>query len=608
MQLKPGTTLQDGKYRIVRLLGKGGFGITYVAWQVDPQTGSKHKVALKEFFMKDCCERQADSSLVYVPTHSNAALVNKFRGKFLREANMMKDFGHPHIVHVLDVFEENGTAYYAMSYLPLGSLKDQVKTRGPLSEASAEMYIRQVADALSYIHSQHTVHLDVKPANILLDSFGKAVLIDFGISKHYDKAGEQTTSTPVGVSKGFSPLEQGRDGDVSQFGPSTDIYALGATLYYLITGFAPPEATVVYEDGLMRPAGISDRMWKVIKASMRPLRKDRPQSIPEFLDLLGDDTVVVDPPPPPLPPPDPPGKGGRKKRSLAWLWVLLGIIAAIVAGLLFIPGSIIVNSQPSGAVIRLDGENTYMVTPAVLKASPGGHSIRLELDGYEDYYAYVTVVATQEEYLNCRLDIKPGSIQVITEPSGVAIWLDGEETDRTTPFILENIDPGEHSIRLVRKGYREYEGTVTVTAGQRVTLTKTLKAIPEGYVDMDLPSGTLWKERNESGFYSFAEASAFFGDSLPDETQYRELKNACDWSWTGSGYRVTGPNGNSIYFPASGWRWSTGSVSNEGTHGYYWSSSAQDSDKGWSLALTSKSSGLVANGKGFAFTVRLVHD
>lgn len=287
IQLVPGSSLQNGKYIIKRALGQGGFGITYEADQVNLLS----KVAIKEFFMKDCCDRDGSTSHIIVPTQSNRALVEKFKAKFVKEAQMIASMDHPSIVRVTDVFEENDTAYYVMGILPGGSLAEKVKREGRLSETQAESYIRQVAMALDYIHSSNTVHLDVKPSNILLNSKGDAVLIDFGISKHYDESGEQTSSTPVGISKGFAPLEQGRDGDVSQFKPSTDIYALGATFYYLLTGAVPPEASIVNEEGLPHHTGISNRMFNVLEKSMQPRRKDRPQNISEFLDLLKDPSL-----------------------------------------------------------------------------------------------------------------------------------------------------------------------------------------------------------------------------------------------------------------------------------------------------------------------------
>jgi len=289
MQLKPGTKLQGGKYEIVRTLGQGGFGITYLA----VHTLFERKVAIKEFFMKDCCNRDMETSQVSVPSVGSKELVDKFKKKFVKEAKTIVELDHPNIVRVTDIFEENGTAYYVMENLTGGSLADKVKKEGPLSEAQAEKYIRQVADALAYVHDRNMVHLDVKPSNILLNAKGDAVLIDFGISKHYDKAGEQTSSTPVGISKGYAPLEQGRDGDVGQFKPSTDIYALGATLYYLLSGQVPPEASIVLENGLKKPDGVSDKFWNIIIQAMQPKRQSRPQSISVFLSLFGDSSLSI---------------------------------------------------------------------------------------------------------------------------------------------------------------------------------------------------------------------------------------------------------------------------------------------------------------------------
>lgn len=285
MQLKPNTSLQSGKYKVIRTLGQGGFGITYLAEQV-----SLHrKVAIKEFFMKDCCERDSATARVTAGTGSQRELVEKFRGKFIREAQMIAGLDHPHIVKVYDVFEEKGTAYYVMAYLEGESLADRIKKKGALPERESLRFIRQVASALSYLHGQNCLHFDVKPSNILVDKMGQAVLIDFGVSKHYDAAGSQTSSTPVGISKGYAPLEQYQQAEISTFTPATDIYALGATLYTLVTGLVPPSASEVNEEGLgPMPNGISRSTREAILMAMSPRRKDRPQSVDAFLSLLGE--------------------------------------------------------------------------------------------------------------------------------------------------------------------------------------------------------------------------------------------------------------------------------------------------------------------------------
>ena len=203
--LTPNTTLQGGKYRIVKTLGQGGFGITYEGIQ----TGLNRKVAIKEFFMDDYCEREVGTSYVtIVSTKGNRTRVERCLKKFVKEAQLIAGLEEvPHIVRIYDVFEENATAYYVMQFMEGGSLKQLVKENGKLDETTAMKYVSQISDALSMLHSKRIMHLDIKPDNILLKD-GEAVLIDFGISKHYDNEGNETTTTPVGISKGYAPLEQ----------------------------------------------------------------------------------------------------------------------------------------------------------------------------------------------------------------------------------------------------------------------------------------------------------------------------------------------------------------------------------------------------------------
>ena len=239
--LKTNAVLQNGKYRIEGVLGQGGFGITYLASQV----ALNRKVTIKEFFMKELCNRDEQTSQVSVPSMGSVDTVARFRAKFVKEAQTIAALNNPHIIHIHDIFEENGTAYYVMDYLSGGSLSDLVQRNGVLAEATALGYIRQVADALSYIHARNINHLDIKPSNVLIDGNGNAVVIDFGLSKRYDETGSQTSTTPVGISHGFAPLEQYQPGGVSTFSPTTDIYSLGATLYKLLSGQTPPNATAL---------------------------------------------------------------------------------------------------------------------------------------------------------------------------------------------------------------------------------------------------------------------------------------------------------------------------------------------------------------------------
>lgn len=283
MHLGLGTLLKNGEYKIEKILGQGGFGITYQAEQIS----LGRKVALKEFFMSDLCNRDSGSSNVSVGSVGSRKLVERFRQKFIKEARMIATLSNAHIISIYDIFEENGTAYYAMEYLEGKSLAAVVNEKGALLEADAVKYIYQVADALAEIHSHNLLHLDVKPANIMLNNKGEAVLIDFGISKHYDENGVQTSSALIGTSEGFAPIEQYEAGALANFTPATDVYALGATLFFLITGQRPPKAGDVMNDGLpVLLEGFSTQIRNAVELAMRPRRKDRPQNVEEFLGNL----------------------------------------------------------------------------------------------------------------------------------------------------------------------------------------------------------------------------------------------------------------------------------------------------------------------------------
>ncbi|MBE6202724.1 MAG: serine/threonine protein kinase [Rikenellaceae bacterium] len=286
MRLQPGTFLQGDKYRIIDVLGQGGFGITYLAEQVM----AERKVCIKEFFPKEYYNRDKDSLSISLGSQGSAEIMDLYKAKFIKEAKTIAKLDHPNIIHIHDVFAENNTAYYVMEYIEGESLSALVKERGALSEGEAVGYIKQVAAALGNIHEQRIMHLDIKPANIMLrKADGKPVLIDFGLSKQYDAEGNQTSSTPVGISAGYAPMEQYQQGGVKEFSPETDIYSLGASLYYLVTGCVPPQAAAIVDDGLPElPAHLSANVRNAIERSMEIQRKKRPHSMDEFVALLGD--------------------------------------------------------------------------------------------------------------------------------------------------------------------------------------------------------------------------------------------------------------------------------------------------------------------------------
>ena len=284
MYIANNTLLQGGKYKIVRHISSGGFGNTYEA-----ELCMIHKrVAIKEFFVKNFCNRDSETSQVSVSTSSNQQLVNKLKQKFIDEAASIWQFNHPNIVRVTDVFEENGTAYYVMDYINGISLHSMLKRDGALSEEKAIRYIKQVADALQYVHSQNRLHLDIKPGNIMVDANDNAILIDFGASKQYDEQGENT-STLLGLNTiGYAPVEQ-MSRSFSDFNPSADVYALGATLYKLLTNITPKDSVLLMtgdEELSPLPSFISDNIKNAVEHAMIPQRKRRTQTIAEFINEI----------------------------------------------------------------------------------------------------------------------------------------------------------------------------------------------------------------------------------------------------------------------------------------------------------------------------------
>lgn len=279
--LKVGTILH-GTYRIDSYLSSGGFGNTYVATNVE----FEEKVAIKEFFMKGVTQRDDNQTTVSV---SNAENHNSFleqKEKFKKEARRIRQLKNKHIVSVHDLFEENGTAYYVMDYVDGENLAERLKRTGkPMSEQEVCAILPQILDALKSVHDEGMWHLDLKPANIMLDKAGNVKLIDFGASKQLNaQKGGATTSTAISYTNGYAPREQ-MEQNYDKFGPWTDIYALGATLYNLLTNKRPPLPTDIDDDtsedkhvALPFPESVGGLKFLVLQM-MNTNRLQRPQSI-----------------------------------------------------------------------------------------------------------------------------------------------------------------------------------------------------------------------------------------------------------------------------------------------------------------------------------------
>ena len=244
------------------------------------------RVAVKEFFMKDFNTR-SDSTVAC----SSGDVYADYKRKFAREAMNLSRMKHPHIVKVLELFERNNTYYYSMEYCGGGSLDELIKKHHGLNVDEAMTYFRQIAGAVSFMHENRMLHLDLKPSNIMLRSIGESVLIDFGLSKQYTASGDPESSTRVGSgTPGYSPLEQANYHEGKDFPVTMDVYALGATLFKMLSGIRPPEASELLNEGFptyyLQRKGICDELINCISTAMSPIKMSRYQSVNAFLQAL----------------------------------------------------------------------------------------------------------------------------------------------------------------------------------------------------------------------------------------------------------------------------------------------------------------------------------
>lgn len=288
-------TILHGTYKIESYLSSGGFGNTYLAKNIE----FDETYAIKEFFVKGVCQRDGNSTTISVSNAENTNSFEQQREKFKKEARRLRSLSNPHIVKVYDLFEENGTAYYVMDYVDGENLSARLKrTNAPLAESAVRNYLNQILDGLEAIHNEGMFHLDIKPANIMVDSHDVVKLIDFGASKQQSTVGGATMSTGISYTNGYAPSEQMAQ-SYDKFGPWTDFYALGATMYKLLTNQDPPSVSDLSEDetedkhlALPMP-NVSEEMKKLVVWMMQVNRLKRPKNVGEIRRILQQSSVAT---------------------------------------------------------------------------------------------------------------------------------------------------------------------------------------------------------------------------------------------------------------------------------------------------------------------------
>jgi serine/threonine protein kinase len=485
LQLSPRTVL-DGRYLIGRALGQGGFGITYLAWDLNLES----KLAVKEYFPRDICTRARDECTVQPVTHGDRESFQEARKTFMEEGRALARFrDHPGVVAVLGFFQENGTAYIVMSYIEGLTLKQYLeKNGGKIDFKTALNILMPVMDTLKEVHAVGMLHRDISPDNIYLTRSSQVKLLDFGNARYV--LGERSRSLSAVLKPGYAPEEQFRR--QGRQGPWTDIYALAATFYRVLTGRTPPEAPDrLAHDDLVPPSqmgvAIPRRAEQALLKALAVRQEERFQSVADFQKAVGQLEA--------LPPPQP------SPTSRLWKWAVfaaVGIAILLLAVALIIAhrpkkGRLTITANVVGARISID-ERTQpdWLTPHTFgKLSAGPHIVTTMKDGYRTSSQNVKVTPGANESVPFYLSAlppppqqqppplpPPGGLDVRANVVGATILVDGRtQFDWVTPHTFSSLAARTYSITVRKAGYSSVSQTVTIEAGRSTPIDFDLKPI-----------------------------------------------------------------------------------------------------------------------------------
>ena len=283
--LKPGTIL-DGKYLVGEMLGQGGFGITYIGFDLLLE----QKVAIKEYYPMSTgmVSRENSTTVVWSSAVMQKSGMEKGFDSFLKEARKMAKLGGiPGVVGVKSVFIQNETAYIVMDFIEGETLLKKLQRGGPMDYGTCISLMTPIMQALAEVHKHGIIHRDISPDNIMVQSDGRLILLDLGAAKDLDIQGKDgnVQSSQMVAKHGFSPVEQ--YGQAGKIGPWTDVYAMAATIYYCCTGVLPPSATDrMIEDTLTCRPRLTKEQFDVLAFCMNVLPQKRPQNMDALLQIV----------------------------------------------------------------------------------------------------------------------------------------------------------------------------------------------------------------------------------------------------------------------------------------------------------------------------------
>jgi serine/threonine protein kinase len=481
LQLPPRTVL-DGRYLIGRALGQGGFGITYLAWDLNLEC----KLAVKEYFPRDICTRARDECTVQPVTHGDRETFQEALKTFMEEGRALARFrDRPGVVSVLGFFQENGTAYIVMSYMEGLTLKQYLAERGgKIDFKTALSMLMPVMDTLKEVHASGMLHRDISPDNIYLTRNSQVKLLDFGNARFV--LGERSRSLSAVLKPGYAPEEQFRR--QGRQGPWTDVYALAATFYRVLTGLTPPEAPDrLAHDDLIPPSqlgvALPRRAEQALLKALAVRQEERFQSVADFQK----DVNRLEPlPPPPSPPPP------RPWKRYAFAAVITAIVA--LAGFWIIAhrpktGRLTITANIVGAKISIDGRTQpdWLTPHRFDRLSAGPHLVTATKDGYQTASQKVNVPAGAHESLQVNLPSVPrpppsspqfGRLDIRANVVGAKISMDGgTQPDWLTPYRFNELSAGPHVVTATKDGYQTASQRVNVAAGADETLEVNLRPV-----------------------------------------------------------------------------------------------------------------------------------
>ena len=440
-QLPLGTIL-DGKYQLGMVLGQGGFGITYLAYDLTLHT----RVAIKEYFPLGLVTRQ--TQIVTFSTINAQSFFQKGEEAFYREAQLLVRFqNHPNIVHVSNFFRQNGTAYFVMEYIEGESLSAYLDKRGgQLTYDETIQLLSPIFDALFDIHNTGILHRDIAPDNIFMAKDGNIKLIDFGAAKN--ELGQHTHSSAAILKPGYAPLEQYTSG--SNQGPWTDIYAMGAVIYRCLTGTVPPDAPNritgqslmnFREAGIDVPAGAEAAIAKALALDI----PNRWQNIIDFKKTLIDPAAMKNNKP------QTQERGRKQKTRKPWIIPVLAIaVVFLIIGFIFsqivIPKeqkyregtSLISDGQYEEALQILDEIGQYKDTEQQIRLAKSLWAEELlALDDYDQALQLFTELSG-ENYASERIAGRKAEYALLFPPSPepTEVLITAEETPSLAPESL----------------------------------------------------------------------------------------------------------------------------------------------------------------------------